>query len=1727
MFLDFYNNLSDNGKLIIIESGRPLRDQIKEVDWSQYVILANGRKVSPDYTPVDDDFLMMRRIPGSTAVIAWVAIISAVVAGIASGVSIYKAKMQQKKLRELQEAMSARDDVSNIPWLQGASNAIATGKSQPYIIGRHLFTPYLLQQSFYKISGADGINQDVYITLEGGFGPQAIRQIKADDVMLYDFGNQTTPQRGSAYRPPSGLFKYFSGINDNFIQIEQNRALGSSGSTISSDFYIKHAVEEPNVMLPWREDCEQWQATKTEEYTERVWIGDEDHGWWRNVKRTRTVTYTDGEIKTETKKFTLDPCAKNVEICIMFNGLCQYSDSGKKQSHTRNIGFRYSTNGGSSWSPLDVGGGSTSGGYYVVSWTKSSTSQLRYVKSHTFTWAQGKAAQTSGVPIMIEVTNRDKKSTAKGGAYEDAYVQWVQSEIFDAEKSKAADSFVNCKVLEDKEAAYSTIIALKLRASSENEGKLGKINVITSGAARTWNGAAWSSSKSATSNPASWLLEVLTSSIHPASQYADSEIDLASFGTLYEFCQTNGFSVDYVITQGQKKSQILEAICNVCRCMLYRNIYGKIAVAIDKEKENAVALLNAQNILGVEITKSFARRTDGIKLSWVDASSGYSQAETICMRPGVTRTADSIIREMDVQGITGYDHLMKYARYIMASETLRPKTVRVRTGAEGVYYTPYSKILMQDDSLRVGLGNATIRSVVTSGGNIVGLKLNEYIDLDDEHDFGVIINCVSDDYCSQLAKQITAPQGHSRVDEILFETPFSVDSSVIPHAGDVLSYGYLGEGGEFDSISSPYIITGIEPGENEVTLNLLDYNPDVYTTGDYGEYVPNITRKTEPYTPVIIPPPETSADVEDILSGDNMEAPDIPTGITVVATRDGLRVACNKPDTSSIKNTIAKIVWELALDGIGPEDRPDDPHWTEYSTTGYEYLIPFPGSVPYPEASDMYNWLVRCKFVSVYNKTSDYGEYKTVNTDNYGTWTVQTPSLSDGTLKLAANGRSFHIECRQPSSVYGNVRYKISIRRYDTTPADTWFCPNITANPYESEDAYKDLTASVNYLIFTSSFVQTVPLKGQSETDPKYDGTLYYYKVVAYNEAGSATAATFSMTAFPVGARDVVKAWTTSGGEKTYVPGGLKADNIYTENLAAIAAVFAQITSGGSVSDADHVWDLENDEFRVGNNRAYETSGDDRAQYIHYKEGDLSMKLRNLYLTTIGAFIKGALSVIPGNQTPEDHDLRHYLTEQASLLQRLVDNTWKTETGISWDGVETSRLYKDGTLIIGNTADGGNGGTTFGAELPSSSARVYHFDKDRLDNKGQTVLTISDLYGGIPSQLADEETEIPAVIPVDVDLHPEYKKIAPYSTVQKFLFGNYSLTLPLSGVSQFTVTFLLKYVYNENGQILLDITAGDARLRLVEYNAEPYYNTPAEGEPFYNEATAEHGELVYNEIRDAFGRAEHSSINQHEEADVNLLESDRWYHVAVVLTSTHIKLFMDTKNALTDEYEITEVASFARYTSGAQNVQLVIGENKNIIGIDELMFDPTQAMSLVDFQDFTERNIPWGELDADDGYLVVNAKDPAKVKSNCFFTKSESLLASYPVGIVIITTTDTNPGTIFGGVWIAFGQGRVLIGAGAITEGTVTTTFNAGATGGATTHTLDVSEIPGHTHSVYSGQDQGELRPYTETLPKITPAYYDSVAKPTTWLPNNNTGGGRAHNNMQPYIVVYMWKRTE
>lgn len=156
----------------------------------------------------------------------------------------------------------------------------------------------------------------------------------------------------------------------------------------------------------------------------------------------------------------------------------------------------------------------------------------------------------------------------------------------------------------------------------------------------------------------------------------------------------------------------------------------------------------------------------------------------------------------------------------------------------------------------------------------------------------------------------------------------------------------------------------------------------------------------------------------------------------------------------------------------------------------------------------------------------------------------------------------------------------------------------------------------------------------------------------------------------------------------------------------------------------------------------------------------------------------------------------------------------------------------------------------------------------------------------------------------------------------------------------------------------------------------------------------------------------------------------------------------------------------------------------------------------------------------------------------------------YPVGSIYMSVSNTNPGTLFGGTWVAWGSGKVPVGVN-----TSDTDFNTvEKTGGAKSHsytpagtnsggavqghTLTVSEIPSHSHNA----------PYGTLILDTQDGYYsygdiDRVMTPCgSYTPCSNTGGGGAHNHgltqptftgtaatmnhLQPYITCYMWKRT-
>lgn len=123
---------------------------------------------------------------------------------------------------------------------------------------------------------------------------------------------------------------------------------------------------------------------------------------------------------------------------------------------------------------------------------------------------------------------------------------------------------------------------------------------------------------------------------------------------------------------------------------------------------------------------------------------------------------------------------------------------------------------------------------------------------------------------------------------------------------------------------------------------------------------------------------------------------------------------------------------------------------------------------------------------------------------------------------------------------------------------------------------------------------------------------------------------------------------------------------------------------------------------------------------------------------------------------------------------------------------------------------------------------------------------------------------------------------------------------------------------------------------------------------------------------------------------------------------------------------------------------------------------------------------------------------------------------AYPVGSIYLSVNDTSPAEIFGGTWEQL-KDRFLLAAG--------DAYAAGSTGGEAQHTLTTEEMPAHSHSKNGAKflsDTGKTGGFGAAIRTVTDDYVAGLISPSEAM----TGGSKSHNNMPPYLAVYMWKRV-
>lgn len=165
----------------------------------------------------------------------------------------------------------------------------------------------------------------------------------------------------------------------------------------------------------------------------------------------------------------------------------------------------------------------------------------------------------------------------------------------------------------------------------------------------------------------------------------------------------------------------------------------------------------------------------------------------------------------------------------------------------------------------------------------------------------------------------------------------------------------------------------------------------------------------------------------------------------------------------------------------------------------------------------------------------------------------------------------------------------------------------------------------------------------------------------------------------------------------------------------------------------------------------------------------------------------------------------------------------------------------------------------------------------------------------------------------------------------------------------------------------------------------------------------------------------------------------------------------------------------------------------------------------------------------------MSVLSPAKYLDEDNTIKDLSFNTIYPVGSIYMSVNSANPSTLFGGTWEAWGSGYVPVGVKVDDKDFST----AEKTGGEKEHTLSIDEMPKHDHTSieYPTVKTGSNQPFvnytkaavsyetkTQEYGRGETMEVESGTIAEYGVPSN--GLGHPHNNLQPYITCYMWKRT-
>lgn len=311
------------------------------------------------------------------------------------------------------------------------------------------------------------------------------------------------------------------------------------------------------------------------------------------------------------------------------------------------------------------------------------------------------------------------------------------------------------------------------------------------------------------------------------------------------------------------------------------------------------------------------------------------------------------------------------------------------------------------------------------------------------------------------------------------------------------------------------------------------------------------------------------------------------------------------------------------------------------------------------------------------------------------------------------------------------------------------------------------------------------------------------------------------------------------------------------------------------------------------------------------------------------------------------------------------------------------------------------------------------------------------------------------------------------------LIPTYDMTLPVIHLKQYDQTD------NSVGkQVELELYYGDDEYTVPDNALVTFQGTKTDKTGYQYEVTSVSGNLVTVDIK-----SQMTVLSGTHNAELRITKDGS------IINST--KFVMDIDSAALSDDTVISKTELPLLEKAIEAETTVITEVKKIQSESaQIETNKTNIASLTT------------QLGTDETQIATNKSDIATVKGDISSIRD----MIYPVGSIYMSVNSTNPSTLFGGTWEQI-KDKFLLSCG--------DTYANGSTGGEETHTLTVDELPKHDHSIRLTWQETVGTGVQATITRDSSLRIDSGES------TGATGGGAPHNNMPPYLAVYVWKRTK